>query len=61
LAAKYRSPLTIFTAVTLALWAVSVIAITIGRRAKTMIDEQVLQWIAAIVFGVVGIFLLVRH
>ena len=61
LAAKYRSPLTIFTAATLALWAVSVIAITIGSRAKRMVDEQVLQRIAAIVFGIVGIFLLVRH
>ena len=61
LAAKYRSPLTIFTAATLALWVVSAIAITIGRRAKRMVDEHVLQRIAAIVFGLVGTFLLVGH
>jgi Ca2+/H+ antiporter, TMEM165/GDT1 family len=61
LAAKYRSPLTIFMAATLALWAVSAIAITIGRRAKRIVDEHVLQRIAAIVFGLVGTFLLVRH
>jgi Ca2+/H+ antiporter, TMEM165/GDT1 family len=60
LAAKYRSPLTIFMAATLALWAVSAIAITIGRRAKRIVDEHVLQRIAAIVFGLVGTFLLVR-
>jgi len=60
LAAKYRSPLTIFTAATLALWAVSGVAITIGHRAKRMIDEQVLQRIAALAFGLVGTFLLVR-
>jgi Ca2+/H+ antiporter, TMEM165/GDT1 family len=60
LAAKYRSPLTIFTAATLALWVVSAIAISIGHRAKRMADEQVLQRIAAIVFGLVGTFFLVR-
>jgi putative Ca2+/H+ antiporter (TMEM165/GDT1 family) len=60
LAAEYRSPLTIFTAATLALWAVSAIAITVGHRIKGMVDEQVLQRIAAIAFGLVGAFLLVR-
>jgi Ca2+/H+ antiporter, TMEM165/GDT1 family len=60
LAAKYRSPLTIFTAATLALWVVSAIAISIGYRAKRMVDEQVLQRIAAFAFGLVGTFLLVR-
>jgi len=60
LAAKYRSPLTIFTAATLALWVVSAIAITVGHRAKGMVDEQVLQRIAAIAFGILGTFLLVR-
>jgi Ca2+/H+ antiporter, TMEM165/GDT1 family len=60
LAAKYRSPFTIFTGATLALWAVTAIAIVIGRSAKGMIGPVALQRIAALAFLLVGTILLAR-
>lgn len=61
LAAKHgRGKLiTIFIAATLALWAVTALAILIGNRAKKVIHPKVLQRTAAIAFAVVGALLLI--
>lgn len=61
LAAKYHAPITIFTSATLALWAVTAIAIIVGYKAKHLIPPQLLQRVAATAFAVVGIALLLKH
>ena len=60
LAAKYNSPVTLFAAATLALWAVTSLVILIGHRAKTLIHPRFLKQIASIAFAIVGIVLLVE-
>jgi Ca2+/H+ antiporter, TMEM165/GDT1 family len=54
LQARYNSPLTIFSAATLALWSVTAIAIAVGHRIKTAIDPAILQKTAAVAFALVG-------
>jgi putative Ca2+/H+ antiporter (TMEM165/GDT1 family) len=61
LAAKYDAPITIFTSATLALWAVTGIAVIIGYKAKHLIPAKLLQRVAATAFAVVGIGLLLKH
>ncbi|MBN3947035.1 MAG: TMEM165/GDT1 family protein [Nostoc sp. NMS7] len=61
LAAKYHSPITIFCSATLALWAVTAIAVIVGYKAKHIIEQNLLQRVAATAFAVVGIGLLVKH
>ncbi len=58
LVAKTRQPLTIFLSATLALWLTTAIAVTIGHHAKKIIRPHLLQTIAAIAFGIVGVLLL---
>lgn len=60
LAAKYSAPLTIFAAATLALWAVTGIAVFVGHFARRAVQSRLLQRIASIAFAVVGIVLLTR-
>ncbi len=59
LAAKYNDPLTIFVGATLALWAVAVIAIVVGNRASLLLNPDVMQKVAAIIFAVLGVLLIV--
>lgn len=60
LAAKHghEKIITIFVGATLALWAVTALAILIGNRAKKAIHPMILQKIAAVAFAVVGVLLL---
>jgi putative Ca2+/H+ antiporter (TMEM165/GDT1 family) len=58
LAARYRSPWTVFCGATLALWAVTAIAVLIGDRAKALLNPEVTQRVAAAIFVGVGVALL---
>lgn len=58
LAARYRSPLTVFSAATLALWSVAALAVLVGNRAGALMDPQVTKRVAAVVFLLLGIALI---
>jgi Ca2+/H+ antiporter, TMEM165/GDT1 family len=58
LAARYRSPYWVFGGATLALWAVTAIAVVVGHRAGRMLDARRVKYVAAVVFAVVGIALM---
>lgn len=58
LQARYREPVIVFTAATLALWAVSAIAIVIGNRLGAWIPQRPLQLAAAGVMVLVAIALI---
>lgn len=59
LEAKYRDPITVFVGATLALWAVSAIAIIIGRRVRTIFNPQLTKRIAAVIFALLGVALII--
>jgi putative Ca2+/H+ antiporter (TMEM165/GDT1 family) len=58
LAARYRSPLTVFCAATLALWVVAGLAVLVGNRAGALMDPDVTKRVAAVVFVVLGVALI---
>jgi putative Ca2+/H+ antiporter (TMEM165/GDT1 family) len=58
LAARYQEPLLIFSGATAALWAVTAVAVTIGNRAARFLRPDVTQRIAAGLFALVGVALL---
>jgi putative Ca2+/H+ antiporter (TMEM165/GDT1 family) len=58
LTAKQGQPLTIFLAATLALWAVSALAIALGHVLKNRIRPVLMQRIAAVVFATIGVLIL---
>src|SRR5438874_4081669 len=58
LQARYQEPVLVFTAATLALWAVSAIAVVLGNRLGAWIPERPLQFAAAGVMVVVAIALI---
>jgi Ca2+/H+ antiporter, TMEM165/GDT1 family len=58
LQARYQQPVVVFVAATLALWAVSAIAVTLGNRLGTWIPERPLQLAAAGVMVLVAIALI---
>jgi len=58
LQARYREPVTVFIAATLALWAVAAIATILGNRLGAMVPERPLQFAAAGVMVVVAIALI---
>jgi putative Ca2+/H+ antiporter (TMEM165/GDT1 family) len=57
-AARYHAPVVVFTAATLALWAVTGIAVVVGNRAGKLLDPRVTQRIAAVLFALIGAALL---
>jgi len=65
LAAKYASsPWTVFLSATLALWAVTGLAVILGHHAKAKFHPAALQRVASVIFAGVGLILLaqaVRH
>ncbi len=61
LEAKYSSGLTIFTAATLALWAVAAIGVIVGCQAKKVIKPRLFQRVAATAFAIVGLMLMIKH
>lgn len=58
LQARYREPVIVFIAATLALWTVSGIAVTLGNRLGAWIPERPLQFAAAGVMVIIGIALI---
>ncbi len=58
LAARYQSPFAVFAGATFALWCVAAIAVFIGNRAGKLLDPEVTKRIAAIIFALLGIALL---
>jgi putative Ca2+/H+ antiporter (TMEM165/GDT1 family) len=58
LQARYREPIIVFTAATLALWAVSAIAVVLGNRLGAWIPARPLQLAAAGVMVLVAIALI---
>jgi putative Ca2+/H+ antiporter (TMEM165/GDT1 family) len=58
LQARYQQPVAVFVAATLALWAVSAIAVTLGNRLGAWIPERPLQFAAAGVMVLVAIALI---
>ena len=59
LQAKYRAWPIVFGASALALWCVAAIAVFVGNRAGKLLDPNVTQKVAAVIFLGVGIALLV--
>ncbi len=57
LAARYRDPLTVFCAATLALWAVTGIAVLVGNRAGAFLSPKVTAKVAAAIFALLGVAL----
>ncbi len=57
LAARYRSPVTVFVAATTALWAVAGVAVLIGNRAGALMDPRLTKRVAAATFFFIGIAL----
>jgi len=58
LSARYAAPLTIFASATLALWAVTGVAVIVGHSARNAVKPKLLQRIAAVAFAIVGTLLL---
>ena len=58
LQARYQQPVVVFVAATLALWAVSAIAVVLGNRLGAWVPERLLQFAAAGVMVLVAIALI---
>ena len=58
LQARYQQPVIVFVAATLALWAVSAVAVTLGNRLGAWIPERPLQLAAAGVMVLVALALI---
>lgn len=59
LAAHYRDPLVVFCGATLALWAVAALAVLVGNRAGKLFDPDRTKKVAAGVFALIGVLLMV--
>lgn len=59
LQAQYRDPVTVFVGATLALWAVTAIAIVVGNRAGKLFNPEITKKIAAVIFALLGLALLI--
>ena len=55
LAARYRSPATVFAASALALCSVAALAVFLGNRLSRWINPHHVQRVAAVVFGLLGL------
>ncbi|HEX2670590.1 MAG TPA: TMEM165/GDT1 family protein [Polyangiaceae bacterium] len=55
LAARFRSPVTVFAASASALCGVAALAVFLGNRLSRMINPRHVQRVAAVVFGVLGL------
>jgi Ca2+/H+ antiporter, TMEM165/GDT1 family len=58
--AKYHQWLTVLTASCLALWAVAAIAVFVGNRAAKLMSPKVTSRVAAVLFAVIGVVMLVK-
>jgi putative Ca2+/H+ antiporter (TMEM165/GDT1 family) len=59
-AARERAPVLVFASATIALWAVTAIAVLIGNRAARVLHPAIMQRVAALLFGFVGVALCMR-
>jgi putative Ca2+/H+ antiporter (TMEM165/GDT1 family) len=59
LAAHYAAPIAVFAGATAALWSVSALAVLAGHRAGKLLSPALTQRIAAVLFALVGIALVV--
>jgi len=59
LAARYKAPVTVFLGATAALWAVTAIAVFVGNKAGKLLDAKLTQKLAAGLFVLIGVVLLV--
>jgi putative Ca2+/H+ antiporter (TMEM165/GDT1 family) len=59
LAARYGRPLPVFAGATLGLWAVSAIAVFVGNRAAKLLNPEKTKKVAAVVFALIGIALVI--
>ncbi|HEY6475275.1 MAG TPA: TMEM165/GDT1 family protein [Polyangia bacterium] len=57
-AARYKQPVLVFCAATAALWAVASIAVIAGNRAGHLLNPNLTQKIAAVLFALVGVALI---
>ncbi|MEI9936446.1 MAG: TMEM165/GDT1 family protein [Pseudomonadota bacterium] len=55
LAARFRSPVTVFAASALALCAVAALAVFLGNRLSRLINPRHVQRVAAVVFALLGL------
>ncbi|HVZ87958.1 MAG TPA: TMEM165/GDT1 family protein [Polyangia bacterium] len=58
-AARTGRPVLVFCAATLALWAVASVAVIVGNRAGHLLNPKLTQRIAAVLFALVGVAMLV--
>jgi len=58
LAARYKSPIAVFTGATVALWCVAGLAVFVGNRAGKLLDPEVTKRVAAVIFALLGAALL---
>ena len=58
MAARFKAPVTVFVGATLALWAVTALAVFVGNRAGKLLDPGLTKKIAAVVFAAVGVALI---
>jgi putative Ca2+/H+ antiporter (TMEM165/GDT1 family) len=58
LAARYKSPIAVFTGATAALWCVAALAVFVGNRAGKLLDPEVTKRVAAVIFALLGVALL---
>jgi putative Ca2+/H+ antiporter (TMEM165/GDT1 family) len=57
-AAREHAPWLVFLAATLALWAVTAIAVVVGRRTANVLAPEVTKRVAALLFAAIGVALL---
>jgi len=57
LAARYHSPLEVFTGATLALWSVVALVVFVGSWVGEALRPEVTKRVAAVIFAVVGVVL----
>jgi len=57
-AAREHAPWLVFWAATLALWAVTAIAVVVGRRTASVLAPEVTKRVAALLFAAIGLALL---
>ncbi|MDP9148934.1 MAG: TMEM165/GDT1 family protein [Myxococcota bacterium] len=57
-AARERAPLVVFASATLALWAVTAVAVVVGNRTASLLSPRLVQKVAALLFMGIGVALL---
>lgn len=56
--ARYDQALLVFTIATLALWAVTALAVTIGNRLGALLPQRPVQYVAAGLMAIIGVVLI---